>query len=98
MKFFKSRLDRFEELIKQGDIQGAISRMSNYLHHGLQARSKLSSLFSEIQTFDTNMNFAINQLKKGDTKSALSNIDDLKKRLPRIQVLARDVANEEKEL
>ncbi|MFH0868146.1 MAG: hypothetical protein V1831_02445 [Candidatus Woesearchaeota archaeon] len=92
---FKQRIDRYEDLIKEGDIQGAIKRMKNYGYETRRMGSTLADLFGEIQSFDKNMKIAIGSLQEGNTQNALNLLNDLKKKLKNIHYQAQLVAAEE---
>src|SRR3989338_3187804 len=95
---FKQRLKRYEELIRAGDIQGAIKRMKNYDFETRKMGSTLDYLFGDINTFDMNMRIAIESLQKGDTQHALSLLNRLKESLKEIHHRAKLVAKEGFEL
>jgi|TARA_B100001964_G_C14249804_1_gene609341 hypothetical protein len=96
MNLFKKRLERYEELIKKGDINGAIKRMKIYDREMLRMYSVLGTLFERIKAFDINMKIAIQNLEKGNSKYALEMIDNLKKKeLQKIHKLAVSIAKQE---
>ncbi len=58
MHFFKQRLDRYEELIKQGDLKGAIKRMEGYDIELVQMGSNVGKLIDTVRVINVSMKLA----------------------------------------
>lgn len=98
MHDFKRRLNRYEELIKSGDVRGAIKRMAAYDSELLRMDSEFGQLIERIHFIDANMKHAIDQLQRGEPKHALEIIEDIKKQLLYIHGMIKRVAKREYKL
>jgi hypothetical protein len=74
-----SRLDRYKELIEQGDIKGAIKRIKRWDQEAAIMGSEFTKMIFLIHAIDESMRQIVLELESGDSKQALSKIDWIKK-------------------
>ncbi len=98
MHIFKKRLERYKELIEQGDIAGAIKRIKRYDYELLSLGSSLGKLLERIHTIDSNMKFVLSHLSAGKKENALNVLNSIIEIVDELPKYIKKAAEEEKKI
>tara|TARA_Y100000310_G_scaffold344112_1_gene455177 strand:+ start:741 stop:1049 length:309 start_codon:yes stop_codon:yes gene_type:complete len=96
MKFLKSRLDRFDQKIREKDWKGVIRSMDNYLRFGLGEMSVSAHLIQELREFNQAIEAASAECKLEKSNGAKAMIARARDKLPLIEDLIKKIAKGEK--
>lgn len=74
MHHLVKRINRYIELINDGDLKGAQKRIKEYDQELLQLGSDFGKLLGKIRTLDANMKNVEAALQRGDSASAINTL------------------------